>query len=437
MISTRRFLAVGALSSTAIMLAACSSSPASSSNSSGVVQLTMWQQWGGGHEEAALQSAINQYEHLNPKIHITQTPVTNDAKILSAITGGNPPDIIDLGTSLQLGAWATQGALTPLGSYISASKLNVDQYVPDALKPVTVNGQVYALPFMDFTTGLLYNKKLFAAAGLNPNKPPTTLEELTADAKKLTKQAPNGKITQLGFAPNWPGPDQGQVCPLESYGWLFGGQWYNASTKKVTPDSPANVAALSWETDFVKQYGAQNIANFISSSGAYLTASDPFESGKLAMVFDGPWAIAFIKANVPNLTSSIGVAPFPAPAADPQNTGTSFIDTNPQVIPKGAAHPQQAFDFIKWLTTDSKLASSFANLVANLPQLKNVPSFPLESNPGFDFFIQNGASGHVHVWPQLSISSEYQTKLCQAQQSAIFDQTSPSQALASLTDLTP
>jgi multiple sugar transport system substrate-binding protein len=434
MIRKGRVLAV-ALSATAITLAACSSTPATSSSSTGVIQLTMWQQWGGGHEEAALQSAINEYEHLHKNIKITQTPVTNDAKILSAITGGNPPDIIDLGTSLELGAWATQGALTPLNSYISSSKLDLSQYVPDALKPVTVNGQVYALPFMDFTTGLLYNKKLFAAAGISG--PPSTLEQLALDAKKLTKQASNGKITQLGFAPDWPGPDQGQVCPLEPYGWLFGGQWYNQTTKQVTPDTPANVAALTWETNFVKQYGAQNIANFIGSSGAYLTATDPFESGKLAMVYDGPWALAFIEANVPSLAPSIGVAPFPAPAADPQNTGTSFIDTNPQVIPRGSAHPQQAFDFIKWETTNAQLASSYANLVANLPQLKNVPPFPLEKNAGFDFFIRNGASSHVHVWPQLPISSEYQTKLCQVQQSALFGQASPSQALASLTNLTP
>ena len=435
--SHRLILATSVLSSAVIVLAACSSSTSGSGPSaSGVIHLTMWQQWGGGHEEAALNSAIRQYEHLHPNIQITETPETNDAKILSAISGGNPPDIIDLGGTIELASWANDGAITPLNSFIASSKLNMSQFLPDALKPVTVNGQVYALPFMDFTAGLLYNKKLFAAAGLNPNDPPATLEQLTADAKKLTKMS-GGKITQLGFAPDWPGPDQGQVCPLESYGWLYGGQWYDSATKKITPDSPANVAALTWETNFVKQYGAQNIANFLSSAGAYLTATDPFESGKLAMVYDGPWAIAFIEANVPKLASSIGVAPLPAPAADPQNNGTSFIDTNPQVIPHGAQYPQQAFDFIKWETANVQLASSFANLVANLPQLKSVPSFPLEKNAGFDFFVRNGASDHVHVWPQLPTSSEYATKLCQAQQAAIYGQQSPSQALASLTSLTP
>jgi multiple sugar transport system substrate-binding protein len=437
MLKSRLVVAVGAVSCAGLLASACSSSPGSGSGSSGVIHLTMWQQWGGGHEQAALDSAIKEYERLHPNIKITETPTPNNAKILSAITGGNPPDILDLGTSIELGAWGTQGAIMPLNSFISQSKLNLSQFVPAALKPVTVNGQVYGLPFMDFTAGLLYNKKLFAAAGLNPSNPPTTLEQLTADAAKLTKVAPGGKIIQFGFDPFWPGPDQAQTCPLESYGWLFGGEWYDPVTKKVTPDTTANVAALTWETNVVKRYGAKNISEFIASNGAYLTAGDPFESGKLAMVFDGPWAIQFIKSNVPALASSIGAVPFPAPASDPQNTGASFIDTNPQVIPRGSAHPQQAFDFINWETTNPALTSTFANLVANLPQLKNVPSFPLEANPGFDVFIRNGATGNVHVWPQLTNSTEYATKLCQAQQSALFGQQSPSQALSSLTSLTP
>jgi multiple sugar transport system substrate-binding protein len=97
------------------------------------------------------------------------------------------------------------------------------------------------------------------------------------------------------------------------------------------------VATLSWEASYVKQYGAQNIANFLSSAGAYLTAQEPFESGKLAMVYDRPWALQYIDANVPSEASSIGVAPLPAPSGDSQNTGTSFIDTNPQLIPRGAS----------------------------------------------------------------------------------------------------
>ena len=138
-----------------------------------VVNLTMWQQWGGGHEEAALDKVIKEYEALNPGVRITETPVTNSAKILTAISGGTPPDIVDLGTSLEVGEWASRGALLPMAPYMSSSHLNIGVYVPAALDALTVDGQLYGLPFMDFDVGLLYNKALFKQAGLNPNDPPT------------------------------------------------------------------------------------------------------------------------------------------------------------------------------------------------------------------------------------------------------------------------
>ena len=64
-------MATGVLSCAALVLAACGGSSGSGSSASGVIHLTMWQQWGGGHEEAALDSAIKEYEHLHPNIQIT------------------------------------------------------------------------------------------------------------------------------------------------------------------------------------------------------------------------------------------------------------------------------------------------------------------------------------------------------------------------------
>ena len=100
-------------------------------------------------------------------------------------------------------------------------------------------------------------------------------------------------------------------------GWDFGGQWYNPKTHVITANAPQNIAALSFEASFYQKYGSSNMANFESSAGAYLTANDPFESGKLAMVYDGPWALQYIEANRPDLAPDIGVAPFPAPPAWP------------------------------------------------------------------------------------------------------------------------
>jgi multiple sugar transport system substrate-binding protein len=416
----------------ALAITACggSSSSAGGSNgggsSNGKVHLTMWQQWGGGHEQAELQKVINEYEKLHPNVTITQTPVTNDAKILAAIVGGNPPDILDLGTSLMLGGWAAQGAIMPLDSMIQSSHLNTSVYNPRALEGMKVKGQTYALPFQSFDAALLYNKKLFAQAGL---KPPTTFAQLNADAIKLTKRSSSGQITQMGFLPDYPGPDQGQTCPLESYGWLFGGQWTNSSGQS-TPYTPQSVAALQWEQSFYKRFGASNVTNFISSSGAYLTSGDPFESGKLAMMFDGPWSEQYAKANNPKLASDVGVVKFPAPS--PANDGTTFLDSNPQLIPRGSSNPKAAFDFISWETTNPQVTSMFANTVANIPQLTTVPKFPLENDKLFDLYVNEAKSPQAHVWAENAKASTYSTDLCQAQSGALVGGKTATAALQNL-----
>jgi multiple sugar transport system substrate-binding protein len=425
--SSRRVLLITGIAALATVLAACSGQ-SGGTGPNGEIHLTMWQQWGGGHEQHELDAMIKQYEKLHPKVKITETPVTNNAKILASITGGNPPDIIDLGTSASLGAWATSGAIQPLDPMISAAHVNLKAFIPEALNGLKVNGKIYALPFQSFDAALLYNKKLFAQAGL---KPPTTLEQLTADAVKLTKVGAGGTIEQLGFAPDYPGPDQGQTCPLETYGWLYGGNWFN-SAGKPTPNDPANVKALTWERTFYQRFGAQNVSNFLHSAGAYLTGGDPFESGKLAMMFDGPWSEQYAKANNPKIAKDVGVVKLPAPASIPQNSGTTFLDSNPQLIPAGSKNAQAAFDFIAWLTTNPSATARFSNTVANIPQLRKVPPFPLQKDALFKLYADEANSPQAHTWTQSQISSTYATQLCQAQSSVLLQGKSPQAALNAL-----
>jgi multiple sugar transport system substrate-binding protein len=444
-------MTAGAMAVLVASVAACSASPGattapgsigaggnspgvSAAGSSSPVHLTMWHQWGGGHENDALKAAVTQYEATHPNVTIDVVPLTltDNAKILTAISGGDPPDIVDLVSSQVLGEWASKGALVPLDDFIKSSGLDTGQYIPAGLRAMTVDGKIYALPFMNFNVGLIYNKRLFQEAGLDPSKPPTTIEELTQDAYKLTKQDANGQITQLGFLPEYPGTSNGQVCTVESAGWLFGGDWYNAATQKVTANMPQNVAALAWEASFYQKYGAQNMANFLQSAGAYLTAQDPLESGKLAMTFDGPWDLAFTKENAPDAFKDLAAARVPAPAAQSELTGTSFLDSNPQAIPAGSKNAAAAFDFISWETTNPTLTASFAQEINALPQLKTVPDFANLHDPNFQVFLNEANSSNAHVWPQLSFSTEYSVKLCEAQAAALYGTKTPQQALDDL-----
>jgi multiple sugar transport system substrate-binding protein len=407
----KRILALGLVLTASLTMSACSGD-----KSGGVVELTMWQQWGNGHEKEVLDEIIKKFEETHPNIKINETAVTDNAKILTAISGGTPPDIIDLGSSNPIGEWAAKGALMPLDELIAKDKVDKDQFIPAAWPAVTYGGKVYAMPFVAFNEGLLYNKKMFQEAGLDPAKPPKTFDQLTQYAEKLTKTDANGKITQMGFVPNWPGSHL-----QTSLTWLFGGDFYKADDNKITANDPGIVNALEWERQFYKKYGPQNVQDFITSSGQYLTAQDLFESGKLAMAIDGSWAIRFIQENVKDLDTQVAAAFIPASSEHPELYGTSFIDVNPQIIPSGAKHPKEAWEFIKWLTTDKDTASEFADLVANIPHLKDAPTTALLSDERFKVFIELASSDKARIFPKLSNSNEYATKLADIENQIMLD----------------
>jgi multiple sugar transport system substrate-binding protein len=340
--------------------------------------------------------------------------------------GGQPPDIVDFGLGQFLPEMASKGALTDLDPYIKAAHVNLNVFVPKALEVNTYAGHVYGLPFMDFNHALIYNTELFKQAGIA--HPPTTLEELTADAFKLTKQDKNGKIEQMGFIPDWPGGANGQAVNLVDYGWLFGGDWYNAKTQQPTADEPQNIKALQWETQFYTKYGAKNIDDFVKSAGAYLS-NDIFASGKLAMAYDGEWWLDFAP---PSFEPKIGVVPFPAPQGLSKYTGTSFLDNDPQVIPSGSKHQQEAFEFIQYETTDPSVTLYFAPLVYNLSQLKDIPASAISNDPRFKVFVDISNGPNAHVFPRVGYAGEMDTDIQNTEAAVLHGQGAPASALQSL-----
>lgn len=427
-------LTMAAVVGFAILLSACGggdnngSSPSQSASASGqeTVELALWHKWGNGHEREVLEELIKQFESENPGIKITQTPVTDNTKFLSAISAGNPPDIIDLDATTVLGEWANKGILMPLDDLIAQDKIDKNAFIPAAWKAVTFEDKVYAMPFVAFNEGLLYNKKMFKEAGLDPDRPPETLEELVAYADKLTKVDADGNIQQMGFLPAWP------ISHLQtSLAWLFGGDFYDVEKKEITANDPAIAEALAWEREFYTKYTPQKVQNFITSSGQYLTAQDLFESGKLAMTIDGPWAIRFIQENVKDVDQNVGAAYIPYPEKHPENKGVSYIDVNPQIIPVGAQHPKEAWKFISWLTTNKDISSKFANLVANIPQLKDAPATELFKDDRFAKFIDLAASDSARVFPKIAVSSEYNLKLIDVENRALL---SPKEDIQNLLD---
>jgi multiple sugar transport system substrate-binding protein len=114
----------------------------------------------------------------------------------------------------------------------------------------------------------------------------------------------------------------------------------------------------------------------------------------------------------------------------------TVADEDILVLPRGCPHPKEAFEFIKWETTNPQLAAEFATLVVNLPHLKKVPATPLFKDPNFQVFEREADSPNAHQLPILPISAQFTTNLGNAEQSALLGKSTPQQALSSLQSTT-
>ena len=123
-----------------------------------------------------------------------------------------------------------------------------------------------ALPLLADVYGFYYNKELFKKAGLT--RPPKTMEELTAYAKKLTVKNADGSLKVVGYDPEF-GFYQNTSG---AYQPLFGAKWFDKDGKSSLSTDPAWKRLLTWQKSLVDFYGTTN-----SSSGrqAQVTSSPP------------------------------------------------------------------------------------------------------------------------------------------------------------------
>ncbi len=327
--------------------------------------------WGlqSSAESAGLDAQVAEFEKRNPDIDVSLLSLgaggMNPQKLLTSIVGGAPPDLINQ-DRFTIGDWASRDAFEPLDDFLQGDKDIVKgNFYPAAWNEALYKGHVYGIPTSIDDRVLYYNRKLFRQAGLDPNKPPRTWEELQDTALKLTKRG-RGSYERIGFIPNY-----GNSW-LYLYSWQNGGEFMSADGRTCTMDNPRTVGALQYMADFYKKLGGYDAVN-IFQSGFSGNEQDPFFTGKVAMVVDGSWKLDGIARYAPDL--DFAVAPAPVPAARLKGEGVfkgqapyiTWTGGSSLAIPRGASHPKEAWRFIKWMTSiESNVISSKAQQAFNL-----------------------------------------------------------------------
>lgn len=163
-------------------------------------KISFWHTW-SGEGGAAIEALVTSFEAAHPEIDVEIVLTTDlEQKLLTAVAGGASPDVV-LFDRYKTGQFAARGALMALDSYIEAHGINAADFFDAAWDETRYQGKSYGVPFYVDNKALLYNKRLFAEAGLDPNRPPETWEELMEYSKLLTKRDSEGYLTQVGFVP--------------------------------------------------------------------------------------------------------------------------------------------------------------------------------------------------------------------------------------------
>ncbi|MGN7381961.1 ABC transporter substrate-binding protein [Paenibacillus sp. SAFN-117] len=367
-------------------------------------------------EKEGLDKIIKAFNEKNPDIKVEATFIAQQGegqneKLLAAIAGGNPPDVAYF-DRFEIGSWAARGSLTDLTDRATADNIDSFDYYPFAKDEATYKDRLYGLPMDTDSRLLYYNKDQFKEVGLDPENPPRTIEELELAAEKLTKK--DGKrFERIGFIPWY---DQGWIY---TWGWSFGGDFYDKDTGKVTAEDPKIVEALQWMVDYAKKYNIEDVAAFTDSAGS--AAENPFLTGQLSMTVSGPWRTSGIKLYKPDL--NYGVAPIPTPTGDNFTTwagGWSFI------IPKGAKNEDAAWEFIKF-AAGKEGQKIYSETTGNLASIKSVNDELHKDDPIMKSF--KDILPNAHHRPVISAGSLLWNELARARDMAIHEKGTPQELL--------
>jgi multiple sugar transport system substrate-binding protein len=352
-------------------------------------------------ESAAITGVVNDFEASHPNIKVIVKDGQDDDKMTQAIASGGGPDVgLSYSTDI-VGKFCQSGAWRDLTPYIKRDKVDLSQIPGPVLNYTQYNDKRCTMPFLNDAYGIYYNKTMFAAAGIT--EPPKTLDDLTADAKKLTKLNPDGSIKVAGFDPSF-GVYENSAAHFAP---MTGAKWLTSDGKSAIGGDPAWQSLLTWQKSLVDWYGNSKLTKFNATFGDEFSAQNAFEAGKLAINMDGEWRIASIAADKSKV--DYGVAPIPVSSDRASAYGSGYITGNVIGISRGSKNPEAAWAFIKYLTTNTDAMVKLANGIKNVPTLTSALNSPnLSADANFKLFLQISANPATSTTPPSGAGTTYQ-----------------------------
>lgn len=346
--------------------------------------LELWHFWASPVRRNAIRRVIAICQEKLPNITVTDTvkPFGDiwTANVAAVAAGSGMPDVI-VSDRPTLPRDANDGVYMSLQEWADRDGVTRDQFYDWSWDQTLFEDQTYGIPHETDVSVLFWNKNLFEAAGLDPERPPETWDQLWEYADALDVQNPDGTYQRIAVFPLW---NRGVDI------W----QYTNdadmiAEDGTVQINNPNMVETLDWIKQWVDRYGGwQALSDFNAQFGA--PPNDNFMANGIAMrvdIFGYNSALEFYRPRAdvdndgiddedPRMDWGIGLLPHDEDA-DPGTWSGGFSMS----IPNGAANPEAAWEFIKCATGAEGQSSWARDTQAQPTNLAAANDPVLQSNP--------------------------------------------------------
>jgi len=280
---------------------------------------------------------VTEFNRTHENIIVEPTPLPwneHEKKILTSILSENPPDLVFLVTPVA--KWATRLALTPLDDLIKRDSFDSTIFFSALWSEMRFKDNIYALPLYSNSYAFFFNKKLFREAGLDPENPPKTWDDVLEYSSWLIKKDEKGNFKQMGFIPTY-----GNVQTSIIMAWELGAQILSIDGAKVNLTNQPTIEAFNWTVNFYSQFNIKDVSTFIAGFG--FAEQHGFISEKIAMmVLDNSFPDQ-IKLYNKNLDYGVAEIPTFKGYAPVSSTGSWWL-----AIPRGAKNKEAAWEFMKF-----------------------------------------------------------------------------------------
>ncbi len=372
------------------------------------VTLTIWT--GFSELEPFYKACAEDYkkEHPNVTVEVLSTDLREvETKLAAAIPTDTGPDIFDIAAYTSI-PFIEQGLLEPNPPDVDAYvKAHWSDFVVDY---VTFDGKTYGVPLMDGSkASLFYNKKMFREAGLDPEKPPHTFEEVLEYAQKLAKYDEAGKLVVSGHSLRLAGAGSGIAEKFRFVMHQAGGD-----TIVQTPEG-------KWHNGYDNEAGRMALKYYIDSVWKYHVddpeikgGADAFVTEVTAMFLREAWVIGEIKSKNPDL--EYGVAPMPA-----WERWDTLSQPWPLYVSRTAE--EEAWDFVKFLTSKEN-GERVVTMTGWLSDREDIDwDAILAETPQFEAFLRPPAELGYYVDALIAPYDEIQTRLAERLALTYLDKT--------------